>query len=287
MNQIAEKQNQPDNLRRLAAQRQLYRESKRWTGVLLVSPIVLALAGNLAYLFPAGSAFAAFYALIGVVFTVVEYVVFNNLTSKGREEAARIQELFDCDVLELPWNEMVGEKPEPSDVERAAQRFVQKTPGDAYQTLRTWYDRPTPDPSMALPLARVVCQKQNIKWDTHQRRSYARRLFFAMGAYAVILFVIGMAVNSSYRQPFEGPAIFAITVLVIGGKHAMDHHRAADQLDELKVQVTALLQEAKDLPESASLTAKARDLQTEIFHHRKEHPPIFDWYYELEKTGLK
>ncbi len=126
-------------------------------------------------------------------------------------------------------------------------------------------------------------QKQNITWDTDQRRSYARSLLIALGAYGVVLLVIGIVANWGVRQFFEGPAIFALTVLVVGGKHYMDHQKAAEELDQLKSHLTTMLHEANNAPESAALTAKARDLQTEIFHQRKEHPPIFDWYYSRVK----
>ncbi len=279
MNHIADKQNQPDSLQRLAAQRQLYDRAKFWMAVLLLFPVVLALLGTLAPVIPPGSAFPAIYALLGIVFPILDFMLLTRYIDKLQEDAALVQELIDCDILELPWNDMLGDKPGSRTVERAVQEYRKGKVGDVYHPLRDWYDDPIPKYTLPLTQARLLCQKQNISADTAQRRSYAFGLSMVLFLFSVALVVIALFANVGLRQLLEGPALFAPSILLVAGKHYRDHQKAADNLDKLTERFAALSAEANVSPDASELADKARDLQTEIFHHRKNGPPVFTWFY--------
>src|SRR5713101_9129496 len=104
-NTISQDQNMPRQLERLAAQRYLYSMAKHFlTGQLfldLVSPIVLAV---LVALFPG---FGIYGALIALLILVSDFYL-ESLQSSKREQAAGVQELFDCELLDLPRQDLIA-----------------------------------------------------------------------------------------------------------------------------------------------------------------------------------
>lgn len=112
MNSIPATQNSPLNLDRLAAQRQLYSKAKLILGwqVCFGGPLAVGFA-FMALSFPTMKSFAALW---GMLITLADIAWLSPWQKRLRSLAAQIQEQFDCDVLELPWNEVkVGKKPLP------------------------------------------------------------------------------------------------------------------------------------------------------------------------------
>src|ERR1700682_161401 len=100
-NRISSEESSDRQLLRLAAARAVHARGKQILGLQaaitvlggFVSPFVIAR-------FPQFKVWAAFYA-----FTValLDALVLERLQSEQRQIGARIQELFDCDLFELPW----------------------------------------------------------------------------------------------------------------------------------------------------------------------------------------
>src|SRR4051794_23247686 len=111
MNRIPTKQNEPKQIQRLAAQRQLYSRAKSIFAVQMVVSAPVAIAWSLLVLRnPSLKAAAAFW---GVAATGLDLFWLNPWHKRLREQAAKVQEEFDCYVLELPWNDIkVGKRPD-------------------------------------------------------------------------------------------------------------------------------------------------------------------------------
>ncbi len=117
------KQNEDVELKRLAAQRQLYSEEKYLIGI----QFWLAFGGSLGILtwksIDPSSATQA--AAVGILISLVDCLVLQHLRGKCRKNAAKIQEQFDCSVLDLSWNqELIGDELPPEGAE-FRQRFHQ------------------------------------------------------------------------------------------------------------------------------------------------------------------
>lgn len=281
MNQIAEKQNQDKFLQYLAAQRQLYSESKRWNGILLILPIIFAVLGSFTFLAIKWTFIPPLITWFAWLYAIGELFFFSYLTSSKREEAAKIQEIFDCELLELPWNDALGDKPKPQNIFKAYQKFRNQRTSDNFEKLKNWYTTPPLDGNMPISQARVACQKQNIWWDSEQRRAYARGTITFAVVFFLALITVGIIANWSFRQFLQGPLALSVTVLIIGLKHGLDHYKASKHLDGLFNSVNALWKLASDKTDETTITQKSRDLQTEIFRHRKENPSVFDWFYNI------
>src|SRR2546429_7322325 len=163
MNRIPEVQNQEAQLERLRAQRYLYSCSKIVLGAQAILSGPVALAWSLAVLLsPQLKGIAALWVL--VVF-LCDFTWLTRLQEAWRERAAKIQELFDCDVLELPWNSVkAGIPPTPEEIHGNADKYIRADDGST--PVENWY----PPAVGALPLgvARIVCQRANCWWDAEQ-----------------------------------------------------------------------------------------------------------------------
>src|SRR5438034_9094825 len=103
-NSIPTDQNADRQLERLAAQRQLYSDAKRiqfWHTILSV-PIVVAWS----FVVLACPKLGVIAALWGIVLTFMDILTFTPWQSALKNKAATIQELFDCDVLQIPWHKL-------------------------------------------------------------------------------------------------------------------------------------------------------------------------------------
>src|SRR6266567_2811856 len=168
MNTIAEIQNEPRQLQRLAAQRHLYSTAKRIFGVQLMLGVPVAIAWALTVV--ALPELRGFAAVWGAFVSFSDVLWLTPWQKRLRERAARIQESFDCDVLQLPWNDIkTGKPPEPELVKEQADKYAKIQPG--LPPLTNWYAPVVSD--LPLEVGRVICQRTNCWWDSKQRRRYA------------------------------------------------------------------------------------------------------------------
>src|SRR5262245_7478698 len=110
-NSIPEKQNSVESLKRLRAQRHLYRRAKNIMVAEALLTVAVPLIGALAVnVYPAMKAPLAFYSL---VIAILAALALDPWQRRTKRLAARVQESFDCDVLELPWDGFrVGDIPD-------------------------------------------------------------------------------------------------------------------------------------------------------------------------------
>jgi hypothetical protein len=122
MNDIAKSQNEPRQLQRLAAQRQLYSTAKRIFGIQLLLGGPIAIGWSLAVV--ASPELKGFAAVWGALVSFSDVLWLTPWQKRLRERAARIQEAFDCDVLQLPWNDIkTGKPPDPELIKEQADKY--------------------------------------------------------------------------------------------------------------------------------------------------------------------
>ena len=276
MNQILEKQNEPMFLQYLAAQRQLYNEEKGLISIWMVVSTLIALLGSssLAFLSP----IAAFITLGAILVLLGELYTYYIIRKRG-ETAASIQELFDCELLEIPWNDYGSQKPKMETIVDAAARYQKQATPEEVKTLINWYESDLAD--LPMHKARIVCQQENIRWDKRLRQEYIRWMIIALFIIALLLVIISIVANWSARDFFSGPVLLMLPVFALGIKHINDHYKAIARLIELNVHVDNLLRVAEQgNMDPAVVTQQSRQLQDQIFRHRAENPPVFNWFYE-------
>lgn len=282
---ISERQNMPENLRLLAAQRQLYSEEKKRTGIWYVVSLFVAVfflaTSTLSSLKP----FEPLLAFLVLVITLVELALLPKLR-QPRILAATIQEQFDCEVLDLKWNDALTEKPETKAIEEAVMRFDKRKNREyEWKRLENWYENPTIQIA-PIHIARIACLKENVKWDSGQRLEWVH---WVEGTTVLLLVLfVGAGVFQDWRlsQYFSGYLLLLIPPFVAVRDHVVRHLEAIERLNRLRNVIENLHRDALiGTVDIAEITRRTRDLQTEICHHRMEGVPVLDWFYN--KLGKK
>ena len=134
MSGISASQNQRCNIQRLAAQRHLYLMAKRLS---VLQPVLAGVTS-------VGGAIAAalwvealpWVAFAGVLVPLINSAWLDPWQHVYLKRAANIQEDFDCRVLRLEWNDVLGgDRPAPEDVHEVAGRVRRS----AEAPLENWY----------------------------------------------------------------------------------------------------------------------------------------------------
>lgn len=275
MIEITTEQNTERQIQRLAAQRQLYATAKRIFGVQVVlsGPIAVASA-FLGITFPA---LKGYVALWGIMVTLCDLFWFTPWQKRLRDAGARVQEMFDCDVLLLPWNDLkAGKRPDPELVKEQTEKY-QKWAAQM-PPLTDWYAAEVGH--LPLHFGRIACQRSNCWWDSQQRRRYA---FWVVAiVFAVFVTVIWIALGNglSVENFVLKVAAPLAPALLLGFRQFTEQMEAANRSDKLKEHSERLWKEALNGKLESEITAKSRGLQDEIFENRKRSPLVFDAIYK-------
>jgi hypothetical protein len=285
---ISERQNEPKNLHLLAAQRQLYTEEKHRTYLWYAGATIIALLVTGAL-----NAFSMYAALITLFAAIVAMgeILLLPVIKRRRTLAAGIQELFDCEVLQLPWNRALAQQPDPHEIDWAVERFKRrKNQAEEWDSLRNWYGYSPLIKTAALPLARIECQQENLYWDGGLRRFWRGLLWGGLAILLIFLLIIGIYTNLSVTQYFSGPLLLIIPIAFGILKTSVDHHRVMGRLAYLSDVLEHLREDSKKAPvvtKGDAMLIPTRDLQTEIYHHRCDDSPVPDEvYWWLRKRFL-
>lgn len=272
---IAETQNTEKQLQRLAAQRQLYATAKRvfvWQ-VIMGGPF--AVAGAVFIIFrPEVKAYVASWGLL-VAFCDFFWLTPWQKSMKGT--AARIQEAFDCDVLQLKWNDLkAGKHPDPELVKAQSMKYERWA--DTMPTLKNWYS-PRAD-ELPLHVGRIICQRSNCWWDSTQRRHYAAWLVGIVSLIFVVICGIALSRGASLEALLVKGILPLAPALLIALRQFTEQREAADRLDKLKDHCGTLWKEALSGKSKSALTDMSRNLQDEILENRRKAPPVLDFIFK-------
>ena len=173
MNSILQDQNTQRSLNLLAAQRQLYSDAKGLQMVSLIMSVPVVIAWSiLVALFPPLCVYAALW---GITATLIELLFFSRLQKSTQEKAAKIQQIFDCEVLQFNWASLsCGVRIEPEAIVDASNRYKRKKRN--LKKLQNWY--PTSVDKLPIHQARIICQRSNVWWDAQLRRRYSKWIVF-------------------------------------------------------------------------------------------------------------
>lgn len=272
---IVQKQNLPKHLEKLAAQRNLYSTAKRVIGtqMILSGPVAIGVT-VLSIVFPETKGYVALWGLVVLFFDLAIFIPWQK---KLRENGAKVQELFDCCVLDISWNEIkVGKKPEPEMIHERAAMFG----SDAIELakLKDWY--PVSIQSVPVQWGSIICQRTNVWWDSKLRRRYAATVFGILVIVTLSLIGYGIYRHKDILEFIAYLAAPMASAYVLGYRQITEHRDAADRLDKLRDHAERLWGEAIGGASIVSLQSKVRLLQDGIFDGRKRNPPIFDFIFK-------
>jgi SMODS-associating 4TM effector domain len=278
-NAISEAQNLPQNLRLLAAQRGLYTRAK----LIVALQLALTVAVPLSLVVAASIKpdFKVWAALLGFMIAAADAVALDPLQKSLKLKAARMQELFDCAVLGLPWDAFrVGTKPDHEDIVAYGSAHA------ADEGLKNWYPRNVGD--LPLHLARLICQRSNCWWDMKLRRRYKFAILTIVCCLAIVVLAMAVQWKMTLADVILG-AIAPLTPLVAWSlRESRRQQEAIEALERLKLYSHDLWRKAISREmEPAQCDEQARWLQSELFDRRRTNPLIFNWIYRLSQRRFE
>lgn len=272
---ITEDQNSEKQIQRLEAQRQLYATAKKVFGwqVIFGGPIAIGSA----ILVMVQPEFKGYVAAWGLLVTLCDLFWLTRWQKSLRASAARIQEAFDCDVLQMPWNELkAGKHPDPELVKEQSLKYEKW--GHKMKPLENWYS-PRVD-ELPIRVGRIICQRANCWWDSNQRRRYAA---WVVGS-VVLIFLIVCAVSLKGGVKVEDFVLMGVVplapALLIGLRQFSEQSEAADRLDKLKDHCGTIWKAALGGASEEALANMSRNLQDEILENRRKAPPVLDFIFQ-------
>ncbi|WP_447078410.1 S-4TM family putative pore-forming effector [Shewanella algae] len=292
-NNFSERQNMPEQLNYLAAQRTLYKKAKRITAIqiwlsvpliILVSLVALALNDNdISKLIGFKQVDISWVsAFIGVVVALLDVLILTSTIDNLKEKAAKIQEMFDTSLLGLPWNCVsIGNLPDHEDVSKYSHKIRKKQ--DELSKLRNWYSVKLN--GLPIEAISIICQRSNLCWDSELREYFSK----FMGSIAVfvilILTLIGLYQGLTLKSFFLTILAPALPIVIFSSRQWIENKKAITQLSTLKDLVneswSTLLEKREDV---STLMSRGRAIQDQIYINRKGNPLIFDWVYEKHKS---
>jgi hypothetical protein len=271
---IVKRQNSPEAIELLAAQRQLYIEAKRlrrvrlwvaWTMACIGVAVTAAVPDMLKIIAP-----------IGAALLVAQWLA-SNAEKQRTKAAANVQEQFDTSVYGLAWNTTLGKKVEVEGVIAAAMRFKGER-----QKLVNWYCLPADIPDR---LGILLCQRTNLRWDMALRRRYSDAILAVLVLLLAATVVAGGVRGISIWDYMLGflPLVGAV---VLGIDTLRSHRQHCSAQAELKAKVEAAWEAARANPRAVQMQ-QVREIQNGIYHLRVTAPPVPEWFYSRTRQRFE
>lgn len=278
-NQIDVRQNSPQGQKYLCAYSSVYSKAKTFLGVQFTLTIPFALTWSVVLIpFPDLKPYMILYSFS---ITLLDVLVLDRLQSRLKEKGARIQEMFECFLFDIPWRRLqIGEEVdlETLNEEERSYRYWHKS----LDHLRNWFvsDLST----IPLLYARLICQRTNLLWDTKLRKRYVTALKTLLAVFALLVILFSIKQEFSMHLFFSTVVAIVSPAFIWGIREVTRHQESINKLGCLKSHVHALWRAVidKTLPPD-ELRNKTVEIQTEIYRLRSENPVIFNWVYKLQR----
>jgi hypothetical protein len=281
MNQIPDVQNEEAQIKLLRARTRIYSKATFLLITQLGLTLGIPIAGGILTIFHPD--LKPYVAAASLAVIVLDTIFLDRPQKVLIKRAAKIGEQFDCVVLDLPWDQFsVGDKLENEDIHTAA-----KPRGACRQDqkLRDWY----PPIVGELPphLARIICQRTNLRYDSQLRRSYGNIIVFASVCVIGALVTIGLVQNES----ITAWVLIMTPATPFLAWAAREFYRQIDTADQLE----ALMKEARKFWDAALVgqinsehcEARSREFQNAIYNRRATSPLVLPLLYRFKRLSLE
>jgi hypothetical protein len=271
MNNIIERQNQPEYIRLLKAQRIAYSLAKKYQMGFETIALIVAMTLPIIYIFI--PEYKTIIGSIGALLSIIALII-DRVQKHITKEAASIQEQFDRGLFELDWDQYNGAKKVSPEKIISYSKKYDKT------DIFNWYSENI-TANIPQNIAVLLCQKANIHWDNTLRKKY-RLLIIILGLVFVGLMITAIALQFSRTSDF-----FCQSFLLLVGSAAFIKYCWSVIADK-----TDIIREKKDLGEkldkciaefkTSKIEPSKEDLariQTAIFNSRKKGVKVPDWFH--------
>lgn len=277
LNNIVQVQNSPEQLTLRKAARTTYDQSMHLALLQVALSVGLPVIGAITT--AVFSEARPYVAALALAVTVLDVALLDRKHKQILKRAARFSEKFDCIVLEMPWDEFAaGDPPTPEDTHRAAKAA-------SANGLTDWY--PEAVAAMPLHIARLVCQRSNLRYDSSLRRAYAAIVLALSFVMVAVLIVYGLVID----MPITALALTvtpATPILSWSWREYFRQKDTADVLDDLMGKAQKVWKEALAGHCAVSECLRcSREFQGAIFTRRSSASSILPWFYKIKRLQLE
>ncbi|WP_054850985.1 S-4TM family putative pore-forming effector [Olleya sp. ITB9] len=272
MNRIIQKQNESKFIEYLKAQRVAYSQCKVYQLFDVISvlmAIILPIIGIL------NKDIVNYLGAFGVLWTII-YLVTENYRKKKTEQGAKIQEQFDTELFEMPWNDILCKNKVNSDTQ------IDLANNYEGNDLSNWYSLEV-DSSLPKPIAIILCQRINFSWELKLRKRYVTFLIILLVTYYGLFIAFFISKNIGFYDillliaPSLSFLIYAVQNSLSLKNHINSKNETLGQIDEIldKYSING------EIPDESIL----RQIQDIIYSERTVPEKIPDWFYKLSKSS--
>lgn len=272
MNDITTRQNNPNLIELLKAQRVAYSQCKKFQIFDVVSVIIAILFPLLTLKYPNyQNAINAFGVLWTASYLLTE-VYRKNKTTQG----AIIQEQFDTELYNIKWNEVLcKDKANIDTIQDLASKYSKND-------LQNWYSTKI-DNTLPNEISILLCQRINFSWEISQRQKFVTFLSIIAILYYGIYIVIGFKNNVGFFDLLVmlSPSISFLVYSVLNVISLRSHVKSKNEtLKFIDRELESYKQNKASLPTTETL----RQIQDVVFTERTVPEKVPDWFYRLNKS---
>ncbi|WP_417558956.1 S-4TM family putative pore-forming effector [Mesoflavibacter zeaxanthinifaciens] len=270
MNRIAQIQNEEKFIEYLKAQRVAYSQCKVYQ-VFDVISVLMAIILPIIGMYQ--NDIVNYLGAFGVLWTVI-YLVTENYRKKKTEQGAKLQEQFDTELFEIPWNEILCKNKITTDTRID---LAKEYDGN---DLTNWYSLEV-DSSLPKAIAIILCQRINFSWELKLRKKFVTFLIILLIAYYGIFIGFFVAKNIGFYDILLLIAP-SLSFLIYGVQNSLSLRNHINSKNETLGQIDNILNkysESREEPNNGTL----RQIQDIIYTERTVPEKIPDWFYRLSK----
>ncbi len=272
-NGIAMRQNEDKSIAMLAAQRQLYRDAKKYNTVLVALsvwiPFVLAV---ILLLLPDNTKWRYTSYVLSIISMFFGFVVDKYIEEK-KQLAAFIQQKFDVHVYEMPWDKRIFGRNKNVDHEIATHsKKILRNPQEKKQ-LKDWYASSIDGKNIIDGI--LTCQRENLGWDAGLRKRL--KLVSEILIIILIVTIVAMGLWENERvTELLCRAAFIVPML----------NWLLGTIKKLNKDINTLQELDNDINNNETKTMEdLQDIQRVIFQHRKDCYVIPEFIYNIFKDN--
>jgi hypothetical protein len=267
MRDIGVAQNTDIGLRLLEAKDHFYTVGNRWHFFGTAIANILALASPFVLVFKPD--LGPLLGAIAGAWLFAARLLFEPNKERYQLKGAVAQELFDCHVLGLTWNDALVSELSDEEVRHASKKFKSI---ESVERHKGWY--PT-DKQAAWPRSVIICQRSNAVWARRQHHAYATFLAVVAVVWGIIGIAISIVDGASLSQYLTTIALPSLPALLDAAELSKRQIRAALRREQIEQKTNSFLEQP------AASHADVRELQDQIFELRRDAPPVAASFYRI------
>jgi hypothetical protein len=280
MNQIPTRQNEVKQLQRLAAQRELYSRAKNWYGWQVIVNAVIPSGFSLVAL--VNNDAGKLGAIYGLIASLVDIFGLETRIRSLREKGAKVQEQYDCDLLELGCSPLksVGDVTTGEIIELHNEHCMDN---DNELKLQNWHSGIIE--TLPLPIARLVSQYNNCDWGRRLRKRY--RVFLSITYLSLGTIILYLNRPDNLTNLNDQTLIDFILVLAaltplftFYFKQVQEQSEAVQRLERILQHIESVISDPHQLGNKRGLNERARHVQDEIYDSRSKNTQVPDFFYQ-------